>query len=402
MNWRPWSGTTCTFQRVILSVKQSATNFRKCVLAWLNILNPQWIRRADAKVSIKNSTDSNSEEPRSVKATCTDEGWFFETGQKRIGPFSHQEIDRSDFDLRAAAELGVESKQFLAAKLRDYRREITIAELNSILSLTIKRDEPTKAITFLGMLLSQTMEDQFNIGFQAESSTGKSYIPLEIAAYFPSEDIRIYAGASPTSFFHQVGKWGNLTDLALEIDLAGLFDSDELSNDKRKVIFVDLEGKILIFMDQPHWMLMEKLRPLLSHDKKILRYDITDKTGKGGLRTKTVIIRGYPVVVFASAKPTQEDQERTRMWLLSPGTDEEKLIESLKLLGIKIANREAFAEWVKSQPMRTWLRESVQQIRNSRSTASSFRIGRRFSSVSERASNVYLQGRRETFLDYST
>ncbi|MEM3462402.1 MAG: hypothetical protein QXJ15_01875 [Candidatus Bathyarchaeia archaeon] len=46
---------------------------------------------------------------------------------------------------------------------------------------------------------------------------------------------------------------------------------------------VDLEHKILVFLHQPHWMLMEKLRPLLSHDRRSLRYSITDKMEKAGL-----------------------------------------------------------------------------------------------------------------------
>ena len=86
------------------------------------------------------------------------------------------------------------------------RGEITEQDLNASLSTTVMHDEPSKQITFLNYLLAQTNEDQYNIGFQAESSAGKSYIP-EVGAYFPASDIRTYAGASPTSFFHQIGAW---------------------------------------------------------------------------------------------------------------------------------------------------------------------------------------------------
>jgi hypothetical protein len=41
----------------------------------------------------------------------------------------------------------------------------------------------------------------------AESSTGKSYIPLELSGLFPSEDVIKLGYASPTSFFHD---WGTL------------------------------------------------------------------------------------------------------------------------------------------------------------------------------------------------
>jgi len=299
-----------------------------------------------------------------VEAHCTDNGWIFEADGKRLGPFSLKQMDNMQFDVEITSQLGVEPKDILAAKLRDYGREIAIQELNEILSTTVKHDESNKAITFLGMLLTQTNEDQFNIAFQAESSTGKSYIPLELAQYFPRNERRTYAGASPTSFYHEVGEWRLLSELAQEMDLTGLFDIKELADQKRKAILVDLQGKILIFMDQPHWMLMEKLRPLLSHDLKFLRYSITDKTGRGGLRAKTVIIRGYCTTLFATAKPTQEDQERTRMWLLSPEVSQEKLEDSLNLLGIKVGHREAFKEWIENHPRRRWLKERIHAIRD--------------------------------------
>lgn len=53
------------------------------------------------------------------------------------------------------------------------------------------------------------------------------------------------------------------------------------------------------------------------------------------------------------------------MWLLSPEASQEKLEESLELLGVKIGNREAFAEWIQNHPSRRWLMERIQQIRNS-------------------------------------
>src|SRR5438094_9465272 len=89
----------------------------------------------------------------------------------------------------------------LLEDLANVERESTAAELGKTLSLTVKKDEPAKIITFHGMLLGQTNEDQFNLGLQAESSTGKSYIAQEVASYFPETDVRVYAGASPTSFF---------------------------------------------------------------------------------------------------------------------------------------------------------------------------------------------------------
>jgi len=278
-----------------------------------------------------------------VNAHCTENGWFFEANGKHLGPFSLEEMNDPSFDTSLANQLGVECKEVLTARLEDYTKEINISELNEILSTTVKRDDPSKAITFLVMLLVQTEQDQYNIAFIAESSAGKSYIPLELVNYFPKGEQKIYAGASPTSFFHEVGEWDK----------------------ERKTIIVDLEGKILIFMDQPHWMLLEKLRPLLSHDKKTLIYKITDKREKAGLRTKTVEIIGYPSVLFCTAKPTLEDQERTRLWLLSPEVTQEKLLASIKLLTLKESDFEKFRKYVESHPLRNWLISRITQIRTS-------------------------------------
>jgi len=278
-----------------------------------------------------------------VKTSCTAEGWFFEGNGKQLGPFSLEEMGNPGFELDLGTKLGVEPKEVLAAKLQSYTKELSLSELNEILSTTVKQDDPSKAITFLGMLLVQTEQDQYNAGFQSESAAGKSYIPLEIVSYFPKEEQRIYAGASPTSFFHEVGEWDK----------------------ERKVIIVDLEGKILIFMDQPHWMLLEKLRPLLSHDRKVLTYKITDKREKAGLRTKTVEIVGFPGVFFCTTKPSSDDQEKTRLYLLSPEVTQQKLLASLKLLTQKETDLEEFRKHIEAHPLRNWLITRISQIRAS-------------------------------------
>jgi len=313
------------------------------------------------------SSPSPDEAARKVTQRITDVGYYYRAGDVELGPFTVEQEQDPNLDLEIAAKLGVEPKEVLKARLREaernLKREITISELNEILSTTIKCDEANKAITFLGDLLAQTDEDQQNVGFQAESSTGKSYIPQETAEYFPKEERRTYAGASPTSFAHELGRLVPIREAAEKFNLKGIFDADELADEKRKVIVVDLERKILVFLDQPHWMLMEKLRPFLSHDSKVLRFSITDRTERAGQRTKSVILIGYSSVNFATAKPTQEDQERTRMLLLSPEATQEKILDAMKLQGVRIGHREAFREWIESHPMRRWLKERIRAIR---------------------------------------
>jgi len=214
-------------------------------------------------------------------------------------------------------------------------------ELVEILGLTIKQDEENKIVTFLCELSAYTENAQFNISYNAPSSTGKSYIPTEIARLLPEEDVLELAYCSPTAFFHDVGEW----------------------NKDMKGYVVDLSRKILIFLDQPHTQLLERLRPLLSHDKKEISVKITDKSQKFGLKTKNVLLKGYPSVIFCTAGLRIAEQEATRFLLLSPEVNHEKIrqgiLESIK----KEADAESYKSWLDENPERKLLKERIRAIK---------------------------------------
>lgn len=220
-------------------------------------------------------------------------------------------------------------------------KEIGTAELAETLELTIKRDNENKIATFLCELSAYTEDAQFNISFNAPSSTGKSYIPTEIARLFPKEDVIELGQCSPTAFFHDVGK----------------FDKE------RKGYIVDLSRKVLIFLDQPHAMLLERLRPLLSHDQKEMQLKITDKSQRHGLRTKTVFLKGYPAVIFCSAGLKIDEQEATRFLLLSPETSQEKIRESIQTRIKKEADSSAYRKWLDGNADRLLLKERIEAIK---------------------------------------
>ncbi len=195
-------------------------------------------------------------------------------------------------------------------------------DLAGILGLTIKQDDINKVTTFLSQLSAYTEENQFNTSFNAPSSTGKSYIPTETARYFPEADVMEIGYCSPTAFFHSAG------------------DYDESTN----TYTVDLSHKIIVFLDQPHDQLLERLRPVLSHDKKEIVVKITDKTQKHGMKTKTVVLVGYPSVIFCTAKLKMDEQEATRFILLSPEISQEKIRHAVR----QTINREADSEHFKA------------------------------------------------------
>jgi len=214
-------------------------------------------------------------------------------------------------------------------------------EVINTLGITIKKDEENKLITFFALLSAYTTESQLNVSFNAPSSTGKSYIPTEIARLFPEEDVIKMAYCSPTAFFHDIR----------------VFDK-EING-----YFVDLERKILIFLDQPHPLLLEHLRPLLSHDDKEIPIKITDKTQKAGLKTKNIILKGFPAVVFCTAGLKIDEQEATRFLLLSPDTAQEKLRQAIEEKIKKEADQAAYFRFLDEQPDRKLLKDRIRAIK---------------------------------------
>jgi DNA primase len=220
-------------------------------------------------------------------------------------------------------------------------KPLSSQELVEILGLTIKQDEENKLITFLCQLSVYTENSQFNISFNAPSSTGKSYIPTEIARLFPEKDVIEIGYCSPTAFFHDIGEYIK----------------------ERGGYLVDLSKKILIFLDQPHTQLLERLRPLLSHDKKEINLKITDKTQKFGLKTKNVLLRGYPSVIFCTAGLKIDEQEATRFLLLSPETNQEKIREAIHEKIKKETDADTYQKWLDGSPERKLLKERIQAIK---------------------------------------
>ncbi|MDW8076019.1 MAG: hypothetical protein RMJ14_00015 [Nitrososphaerota archaeon] len=272
-----------------------------------------------------------------------DVGWIFRAGNRKFGPVRDLSTISS---IEVAEKLGVDTSTALKAKLTasyiELSRPLSIDDISEMLESIIKRDRVAKVLVFLTMLSCYTESDQLNLALKGESSTGKSYIALAVSELFPSEDIIMVAYASPTAFFHEVG----------ELD------------EESKTITVDLSNKIIIFLDQPHDLLLERLRPLLSHDRKELTYKITDKQERKGLRTKTVKLIGFPAVVFCTGHLGVDLQEATRMLLVSPETSSEKIRESI-LFKAKTEGNQNLLKIIEEDEGLSVLRERVKMVKNS-------------------------------------
>ncbi|MBP9782120.1 MAG: hypothetical protein KBC50_00055 [Candidatus Pacebacteria bacterium] len=226
--------------------------------------------------------------------------------------------------------------------MQDKYLPMGVDELADILSLTIKQDKENKVATFLCQLSAFTEDSQFNVILNAPSSSGKTYIPLEISYLFPKEDLIVIGNISASAFFHEQG----------------------VLNKETNTITIDYARKILVLLDMPHTGVLEKIRPLLSHDEKEMVSKITDRDQKGGHRTKTVILKGYPAVIFCSAGFKMDEQELTRFLVLSPESTQEKLSEGINQAIYKEVNPEEYRRFIQSDERRALLKERILDIKN--------------------------------------
>ncbi len=272
-----------------------------------------------------------------VSMRASAEGYWYQNGEKELGPFTVQQETEEGFTEKLVTQLGSTAEAIQAARLETVLRPMTLDDLNEVLGTTIRQDYATKLILFLSSLLTFTNEDQINVLMAGEASGGKSYLAIQITSYFPDGVPMLIGTASPAAFIHDVGEYDKETH----------------------IVRIDLRNRIIVLLDQPHYSLLQRLRALLSHDVKELQFKITDKTRSGANRTKNVIIIGFPTFIFCSAKMSLEEQELTRCFILSPETSQEKLDESLRLLAAKVGNREAYRQWVENHPLRKLLKDRI-------------------------------------------
>ena len=278
-------------------------------------------------------------------AYLTPSGIRFELDGVTLEPVPESELDLE----QTAKALNCEINQVQRARLNQRVDSATFQDVGRALDTTIKRDYAAKLVTFADMLLAQTDNDQFTVAFQADSSTGKSYDSLEVAVFFPAEEVIKVANASPKSFFY---------DRSL-----GDFDPSTHIQHQR------LDNKILIFLDAPDYRLLEGLRSFLSHDQPKSREYVVKQVNKnrsGRNQAETVVLHGHSAVIFCSSSFKVDEQEITRTLFVSPETSQEKLEEAMRLIALKERDERAFDDWLLGRPERQWLMQLVRHVRASR------------------------------------
>lgn len=223
-------------------------------------------------------------------------------------------------------------------------KEMAVEDIAEVLDSTIKFDFTNKVITFLAMLLAYTDSDQLNIMFSASSSTGKSFICHEVSKYFPQQDVNIYGKTTPNAFYYS----------------QKLRKMDEKSGEP----FIDLERRIMIFVEQPDCQLQANLRAILSHEKKKVPFAITNKSKSGRNAAEEGYILGYPSAFFCSANTTIDEQEQTRSIILSPDSFRKKVLAGIDAYIDKNCHRDIFDAKLQSDESRRLLMERILYIKS--------------------------------------
>ncbi|MPZ07233.1 MAG: hypothetical protein GEU26_12605 [Nitrososphaeraceae archaeon] len=203
------------------------------------------------------------------------------------------------------------------------------------------RNEERLVKQLIYTMLSAYTNNPFNLGINSPSGEGKNWVLRKVAEKFPREDITFLSHMTERALFHRKGtlvhkdasgeyipteskiKEINKMIAENEYERDKLDDRDQQKEinavieeleDKRKEILdntkklIELSHTILIFEDTPKMGLFEALMSLFSHDMYEVEYEYVDTSGT--IKTKTNILRGWPVGIFAQAV----DYSRYERW----------------------------------------------------------------------------------------
>jgi hypothetical protein len=220
------------------------------------------------------------------------------------------------------------------------------------LGKTVKRDHTTKRMVFLTALSTYSQNPQ-NLFLKGPSSTGKTYNVTQALRYFPQSYVWMLGGLSPTALVHD---YATLIDNETGKEIDPIEDKpkrEDYKDDKgkfdknaydaaqkrwrdrlrRAYYLVNLQGKILVFLEAPHPETYMRLRPVLSHDAPQISYKFTDKPAGGTLRTMHVVLKGWPACIFCTTETKYIEDLATRGFTVTPDLSQEKIRAAIELMG---------------------------------------------------------------------
>ena len=264
----------------------------------------------------------------------------------------------------------VEDQSEIEETVKEFKGKETYPIFYETLGFTVKRDNIAKQHDFLNVL--SMYASPVNEVKEAPTSEGKTYPVMQIIRMFPKDDVMVLGGLSPTALAHDYGIPVNKEGEDLRPAIEEINDKIEKLKDeqveaertekpriKREIEklqtkrykltkgskrLIDLENKVLVFVDNPNPSTWARLRPIMSHDKWETTYKFTDRKGKSGPLTQvTAILRGWPVFIAFKAEETQKKGWGSQIWeqILTRGTtvpvemSKKKYGEAIQLTGIR-------------------------------------------------------------------
>jgi len=219
--------------------------------------------------------------------------------------------------------------------------------LIDIISKEVKEEPENCRQVILAMLSAWTKNPQ-NLRILAPSGEGKTFLVTKVARLFPQDRVIMLQNATPQSFKYQITKKVIETSPGIFEDYRDVIDKIEDEDEKKQRIrelsnqiydLVDFTGKILVFVDAQSFHLWESLKPVLSHDQKILKNFSVNKSKSGTIQAQKIIFQGHPAVIYCSAKDEQAldqtDEINTRFNTISLNSSPKKYRQMLELASLK-------------------------------------------------------------------
>jgi len=234
-----------------------------------------------------------------------------------------------------------EVEGYLERAMELIKSEDPLQEVTDYIGRAVKHDETLVKLALIVMASAYT-PNPLNLALEGPQSEGKTYALVEAAKVFPKGDVWNLAGMTPQVLTREHGVlMDKVTGESLEPEireikqqlnqLSGSKEDKPLKNklqgelqalyDRGEKV-VNMEGKILLFLEAPNTETLANLRPIMSRDTYEIQYKFVDKAYQNGPQvTMDAKIKGWPVFLYATADKhggNLWDQIRSRFIVVSP------------------------------------------------------------------------------------
>jgi hypothetical protein len=253
---------------------------------------------------------------------------------------------------------------------------------------TVKLDDGLVRAVFYAGCSTWTF-DPINLGISAPTSEGKTYTVIQVLQYFPKRDLKYIGSMSPKVIIRQESTLVNANTLKpVKEDIDTLKKQIKIEENKKRkqeleeqleklrdnaCLFIDLRGKIYVFLEPPSPELWNIIKPIMSHDNFLIEHPYVESNTMDGIHVRSIITLGFPTFIFCTAKDESRwehwDEIVSRSVILSPNMSPKKYREATILnaqsIGLPTAIQESLIisrkEMQLARKCILYLRESINQ-----------------------------------------